>query len=239
LNVAPTARYFDAKTNISGISPEALKKVNDYLISQGKKPLDPKDPTQNIAAFWIAASLYYDSNVENPNFPYWDVATAVGTASNPSDNVGMAGTVWGVYAALFDFDPDSRQSDLKGLIKNVGAADLVKGGVNPLLLWPDHCSAQDLVDAGVSISRLIDGGIHPTNFMDMDGGMEYLIDTIGIRELIHTYHFEPAWFTGNDAYLPELVEICGGGQEGAQNLANWFGVDPARLEQLGLTATAQ
>ena len=58
-----------SRSNLGGLTPEAIQKVNDFLEANGEEPLNPTDPKQNIAALWLAASLYYD-----PSSLYYDIS---------------------------------------------------------------------------------------------------------------------------------------------------------------------
>lgn len=77
--------YKPGKVNLTGISPNALKDGNDFLASKGETALDEKSPEQNIAALWLAASLYYDPSIDNA-YPAYDIAMPFGLARADSSS---------------------------------------------------------------------------------------------------------------------------------------------------------
>jgi len=80
LKVALTLRAgsYASIANLSGISNNALIKVNDFLESKGLNPLDIKNTAENIKAFLLAASLFYDPN--GSWSPYKNLGTAFANA---------------------------------------------------------------------------------------------------------------------------------------------------------------
>lgn len=96
--------YYGSKgANLTGISPDAVSKVNDFLSSQGEEPLDPKDPAQNIAALWLAVSLYYDPDYST-SYPCDDIARPFGLAradSKPDDAERNSNRFWTIYVNLY------------------------------------------------------------------------------------------------------------------------------------------
>lgn len=90
--------------NETGISPDAMKKVNDFLAANGEGELDSGISEQNIAALWIAASLYYDPDFVGEDICD-DIARPFGLArANPSiqDNAEiLASSFWSSYVSLF------------------------------------------------------------------------------------------------------------------------------------------
>jgi hypothetical protein len=77
--IAATPKLTTAE-NISALPTNSVQKANDFLAEKGKAKLDITDPTQNIAALAIAASLFYEPNVGNLNMPVMDLAVAFGSA---------------------------------------------------------------------------------------------------------------------------------------------------------------
>jgi len=65
-----TSSAYNPQDNITGISNAALQKANDFLTSKGETSLDVKNPKQNIAAIWIAASLFYEPAGRKSDKPY-------------------------------------------------------------------------------------------------------------------------------------------------------------------------
>jgi len=95
--------FYDKNGNISGISSNALKDVNDLLASNDEAALDKNDPEQSIAALWLAASLYYDTDMYN-GIPGYDIALPFGLAradSSPGSAENEADTFLSVYRSLF------------------------------------------------------------------------------------------------------------------------------------------
>ena len=135
-----------AVLNITGISPDTITKANDFLVSKGEKPLGITDPDslkthnemlagirmepvsailtpeENITAFWLAASLFYDPDLEilkEINIPCYDIAMALAltmvdpakreTTGNALDDYmagkdegyKIAGEVWNYYLKLY------------------------------------------------------------------------------------------------------------------------------------------
>lgn len=93
-----------SKSNVTGISSDALKKVNDFLASEDRKPLDITNPEQNLTAFLLAASLFYDPDITNGQ-PAYDIAMAFGNAradsSRPGHAESEADSYWSSYVSLF------------------------------------------------------------------------------------------------------------------------------------------
>ena len=71
---------FEQGDNLTGISGNALQKVNEFLQIKELAPIDTKDPKQSVAAYGIAATLYYKNNVDDMNNWKWDLATAFDVA---------------------------------------------------------------------------------------------------------------------------------------------------------------
>jgi len=101
--IAAGAPFYDENGNISGISSNALKDVNDFLSSNNGAALDKTDPEQSIAALWLAASLYYDIDMYN-GIPGYDIAFPFGLAradTSPGSAENEADTFLSVYRSLF------------------------------------------------------------------------------------------------------------------------------------------
>ena len=93
--------------NYLGISDTAMNKVNDFLKNKGKEPLDIKNPEQNIAAMWIAISLYFDPDYtgEHSNLPYYYLAwpySLVRIDGSRRTSTEYANDFWSIYVTLFD-----------------------------------------------------------------------------------------------------------------------------------------
>jgi len=104
MSTATSAPFCSKENNITGISPNALQKVNDFLKSKGEEQLDAKNPKQNIAALWIAASLYFDPNY-NSEYPYYYIAMPFGLARANTEQGNAewnANNFWPIYVSLFD-----------------------------------------------------------------------------------------------------------------------------------------
>jgi len=82
---------FRTDDNVTGISAYAFEHVNSFLNSKGKDSLEINNPKHNIAALWLAASLFYDPNYDGEfsNEPYFDVAVAFGYARSNSNEINM------------------------------------------------------------------------------------------------------------------------------------------------------
>jgi len=116
--------------NITGISPNAVAKVNDFLVNNGKEPIGITDPAllkahnellagmhmepvpailtpeENITAFWLAASLYYDPAYDGGSIrPCLDITFAMAQAmadpSKPDDFIQISDYIWSDYAKLY------------------------------------------------------------------------------------------------------------------------------------------
>lgn len=105
-----SAYYKSDGSNLTGISPNALKKVNDFLADNGEEELDSEVPEQNIAVLWLAASLYYDPDYVHESDTYKDdpcndIAMAFGLARADSSREGDAelkrDAFWSAYVNLF------------------------------------------------------------------------------------------------------------------------------------------
>ncbi len=110
--------YHNKNNNLSAISPDALADVNAFLAEKGEPPLDASTGEGNIAALWLAASIYYDPSVSYGwIFPYWDLVLPFGLAQgDPEDPqgqsgaVGIANTLWNDYInVLLDLLGDSQE----------------------------------------------------------------------------------------------------------------------------------
>ena len=79
--------------NVCGITDEALLKANEFLETNGQEPMDIKDPEQNIAAFAIAAMLFYKEDAEGQGYPHitYDLAYAFASALFNSENPAERG----------------------------------------------------------------------------------------------------------------------------------------------------
>jgi len=102
-----TSSTFTSKDNLTGISDKAMNDVNKLLKEKGEQELDIKNPEQNIAALWIAASLYFDPNYKGDGEKFRDITMAFGLAradSRANDAERNASELWSVYASLFSKD---------------------------------------------------------------------------------------------------------------------------------------
>ena len=76
---------YRGNTNLSKLPESSLKKVNDYLKSNGVETLDSANHKQDIAALVIAASLAYETNWNNYDSPLYDLTNAFGCAFSGTD----------------------------------------------------------------------------------------------------------------------------------------------------------
>jgi hypothetical protein len=117
--------YYHGKSDLvnpTGISPDAIVKVNEFLVSKGEEPLGISAPDllaahnemlngmhvesvpailttkENIAAFWLAASLFYDPDVPMADIALcYDIAMAFAlSTTDPSkiDEKSFQDAVW-------------------------------------------------------------------------------------------------------------------------------------------------
>ena len=115
--------------NITGISPDTITKTNEFLVSMGEEPLGISDPDllaahnemlrgigaepvpailtpeENITAFWLATSLFYNPNIESTLGICADIALPFGAAwanpTIPDDAKNLASYFLSRYIGLY------------------------------------------------------------------------------------------------------------------------------------------
>ena len=84
---------YRSNKNLTKLPETSLKKVNDYLKSNGAEPLDSANYKQDIAALAIAASLFYETNWDNAGNALYDITMAFGRAysgaNEPDEYIGV------------------------------------------------------------------------------------------------------------------------------------------------------
>jgi|GEM_PF-5517570 len=235
IGIASATPKYHPATNIMGVSDQAVRQANARLRREDpdSEPLDPKNPTDNMAIFALAMSENYNPDAPNMDSltPYWDLALAAGAVYNPSDIEGAGSIFRNSHARLFGFDNKSRRSDLQNLVQEVGATDLIKGGISPFLLWPDYCSAQALVDGGASIPDLIKVGIGLEVIAEqVEGGPQYLAENYDIESLMYEHGVYPPLLL---EYAPEeVIRLVG-----KENLIKYYDIDPKWFDDNGYIAS--
>lgn len=222
---ASESSYIDPQNNPIGISPAAAEKANDFLKDKGMEPLKISDPTQGIAALWLAMSLFYDPNVaaEEPMSPYWDIARsfalAVHDPSDPDNLSDYTFLFWNNFAHLFDYST----VDIGSLVDTVGVLELIRHGVNPE--WYMHyCNPKILIDEfgvpdlvskyHVNLDYFID------NCSPQSLAVESLIDAVGLKDLITVYGVNINLLTDYFA-IQTLVDTFG-----SRELITQYGINP-------------